>query len=141
MPVNQILTWLELMRLKYEFDDVTRTFKLVYKVDGNPLNAIIIARMDGWIKIRVMLANIKDVAEADQFAFTSDLLKQNFENDDVTFSMDETGILYSENDTQKSSNLDNFYTELNAVVFGASLFIKIIAPKYNLTEHLLHGVE
>ncbi|MHA1637827.1 MAG: hypothetical protein ACTSUB_07410, partial [Candidatus Thorarchaeota archaeon] len=91
MPVNQILTWLELMRLKYEFDDVTRTFKLVYKVDGNPLNAIIIARMDGWIKIRVMLANIKDVAEADRFAFTSDLLKQNFENDDVTFSMDETG--------------------------------------------------
>lgn len=141
MPVNQILTWLQLMSLKYELDEENQTFKLIYKVNGQPLNAFIVARLDGWIKIRVLLADINDIPVDNRQPFMMDLLQQNFINDDVTFSMDHEGKVYSENDMQKTSNLDGFYTELNAVIYGATLFIKSIAPKYNLIGKLLHAKE
>ncbi|MHA1813915.1 MAG: hypothetical protein DRO73_01315 [Candidatus Thorarchaeota archaeon] len=134
MESEQIRTWLELMRLPYEYDEETRTYVTTYDIEGRSVRVLISPNKPEWIKVRVRLGRIDKIPEENQLSVLREMLVQNFELDDVTFSMDDNGVLYSENDIPRSSNLENFHSEMTAVVLGSLTFVREIGPKYGLDE-------
>ncbi|MHA1654184.1 MAG: hypothetical protein ACTSVT_09360 [Candidatus Thorarchaeota archaeon] len=134
MESEQIRTWLELMRLPYEYDEETRTYVTMYDIESRSVQVLISPTKPEWIKVRVRLGSIDKIPEENQLPVLREMLVQNFELDDVTFSMDDNGVLYSENDIPRSSNLENFHSEMTAVVLGALTFVSEIGPKYGFDE-------
>ncbi|MFX1265213.1 MAG: hypothetical protein ACFFH0_07520, partial [Promethearchaeota archaeon] len=60
------------------------------------------------------------------------LLQENYALDDVTYSMDEKGNIYSENDIPEQASLDDFTSEFNAVVFGMMRFFDNVSARFGL---------
>jgi len=136
---EQIRSWLELMRLPYNYDPDGNRYSIIYDVEGHRLPVIIEPTKPEWIKIRVRLGEINKIPEANKLGFLREMLYGNFVLDDVTFSMDKDGVMYSENDIPRSSNLENFHSELTAVVLGALTFVREIAPKFDMSPENLIG--
>jgi len=134
MESEQIRTWLELMRLPYEYDEETRTYVTTYDIEGRSVRVLVSPTKPEWIKVRVRLGSIDRIPKENQLSVLREMLVQNFELDDVTFSMDDDGELYSENDIPRSSNLENFHSEMTAVVLGALTFVREIGPRYGFDE-------
>ncbi|MHA1770463.1 MAG: hypothetical protein ACTSYL_12130 [Candidatus Thorarchaeota archaeon] len=134
MEVEQIHSWLKLMQLPFTYDEITLTFKTEYNIDGKNVPISIIPHKPDWIKVKVQVMALNKIPEDKRIDILKMLLVQNYVLDDVTFSMDEENIIYSENDIPRSSNLENFHSELTAVVLGALTFVKNIAPKLGIDE-------
>ncbi len=130
---EQIRTWLELMRMPYDYDEDRDLYSTIYDVEGHRLPVIIESTKPEWIKVRVRLGDLSMIPEESRFGVLREMLLRNYELDDVTFSLDESGVMYSENDIPRSSNLENFHSELTAVVLGALTFVREIGPKFNLS--------
>ncbi len=138
MEVEQIHSWLKLMQLPFTYDEESLTFKTEYSIDGKIVPISIIPHKPDWIKVKVQVMSLDKIPEAKRMSALKELLLQNFILDDVTFSMDENDVIYSENDIPRSSNLENFHSELTAVVLGALTFLRDIAPKLGVhNEDLL----
>ena len=59
----------------------------------------------------------------------ANLLLANFNLNEVTYSIDPEGNIYSENDLPVDSDLITFKSELGAVVFGYQYFYEQLAPQ------------
>ncbi|MCF2138123.1 MAG: hypothetical protein K9W43_12905 [Candidatus Thorarchaeota archaeon] len=134
MEIEQIHSWLKLMQLPFTYDENTLTFKTEYNIEGKNVPISIIPHKPDWIKVKVQVMALDKVPEEKKLDILKALLIQNYMLDDVTFSMDESCIIYSENDIPRSSNLENFHSELTAVVLGTLTFVKNIAPKFGIDE-------
>lgn len=110
------------MQIPFETNEEKTRFFTDWSIDGTSFKVIINVRVDGWIQITALLMKAEEMPEGRKLEILESLMKNNWELDDVTYSMDENGNIYSENDIPGHSNVQTFLTELNAVVYGAKRF-------------------
>ncbi|MBD3404611.1 MAG: hypothetical protein GF411_00570 [Candidatus Lokiarchaeota archaeon] len=122
MVASQVQTWLNVMQIPFETNEDKTRFFTEWSLDGKSFKVIINVRVDGWIQITALLIESKDIPAERKLEILEHLMKDNWELDDVTYSMDKDGNIYSENDIPGHSNVETFLTELNAVVYGAKRF-------------------
>ncbi|MFX1534210.1 MAG: hypothetical protein ACFFDI_08325 [Promethearchaeota archaeon] len=121
--------WLEKMDLDYEEDQ--DSLILPWLIEEKRFLMRIVTTED--FVQTVLLIMEKDQIPAnkrEQLYF--ELLKANFYSNDVTYSLDDEGNVYSENDCPLRSDLESFSSELKAIVSSVAHFINGIAPKIGL---------
>ncbi len=132
MSAERIKEWLDSLEVPYEFNEDIKTFKTEWDVEGIACEVRITIRADRWILVAVRLLDAEritpDIRE-ELFAF---LLQENYMLDDVTYSMDEKGNIYSENDIPEQASLDDFRSEFDAVVFGMKRFFDNVSARFGL---------
>ncbi|MFX0182647.1 MAG: YbjN domain-containing protein [Candidatus Hodarchaeota archaeon] len=139
MTLERVKDWLNQMELKFKVlhDNIV----ILYDVDGIRF-AVIINVMGNWIQIAASMVHNDEIPKEKREELLADLLKQNWELHDITYSIDPKGSLFSQNDIPLNSNFENFKSEFGAVVFGVTHFFNKIGPKYGLTEpSIKFGVE
>ncbi|MHA1867315.1 MAG: hypothetical protein ACTSVB_04610 [Candidatus Heimdallarchaeaceae archaeon] len=118
--------WLDKMELKYQKNEEKRTFVLPYDINNVKFMVIILVFPEKWIKIGALILRAEKVTEEMYLA----LLQENWNLFEVTYSVDEQGNIFSENDIPHTSNYENFVSEFQAVIFGVINFFEKIAPKF-----------
>ncbi len=141
MAVDIVQTWLYTMQVEFDLDVDNGVFVTEWPIDDRKFEMYISCRADGWIQISALLVRDDRIPPAVKEALYAELLKENRRLDDVTYSMDEEGNLYAENDVPVHSNLGNFLTELNAVVYAVKRFKRNVAQIFGLGGALDSMVE
>lgn len=131
MALDKAKNWLDLMNLKYQV--LNNNIVLLYDIEGIRF-AVNINSIGSWIQIAALIVHIDDVPKEKREELLIDLLKQNWELNDVTYSLNPKGSIFSENDILVDSNYENFKSEFGAVVYGVTHFFSKIGPKYGLTK-------
>lgn len=132
MSVEQIKGWLTKLKMQFELIPDINTFKIDWDVEGRTFEVRIAVRADKWIHVAVLLLRPEELPtdqKAEVYAF---LLRENWMHDDVTYSMDENDNLYSENDIPECTNIDNFVSELNGVIFGLEHFYTNVSSRFGI---------
>jgi hypothetical protein len=132
MSIEQIKSWLNSLEVPFELAEDTSTFMVKWDVEGTNFEIRITIRADKWIHVAVLLLRPEEVPSEDKEELYSFLLRENWMLDDVTYSMDEKGNLYSENDIPEQTNLENFKSELDAVVFGLERFFTNVSSRFGI---------
>jgi hypothetical protein len=104
----------------------------MWDVEGTNFEIRITIRADKRIHAAVLLLGPEEVPSANKEELYGFLLRENWMLDDVTYSMDEKGNLYSENDIPEQTNLENFKSELDAVVFGLERFFTNVSSRFGI---------
>ncbi len=136
MAVDTVQTWLYTMQVQFDLDMEKATFRTGWVLDDQKFEVCLMCRPDGWIQILAPLVKAEHVLPQIRENLYAELLKENWRLDDVTYSMDEEGNLYAENDVPAHSNLGNFLTELNAVVYAVKRFHQTVAHIYGLVPSM-----
>ncbi|MHA2020792.1 MAG: YbjN domain-containing protein [Candidatus Thorarchaeota archaeon] len=132
MSMEQIKNWLNSLEVPFELEVDISTFKLMWDVEGTNFEVRITLRADKWIHVAVLLLRPEEVPPENKEELYGFLLRENWMLDDVTYSMDEKGNLYSENDIPEQTNLENFKSELDAVVFGLERFFTNVSSRFGI---------
>ncbi|MHA2385273.1 MAG: YbjN domain-containing protein [Candidatus Thorarchaeota archaeon] len=132
MSIEQIKSWLNSLEAPFELEEDTSTFKLKWDVEGTNFEIRVTIRADKWIHVAVLLLRPEEVPAESKEDLYGFLLRENWMLDDVTYSMDEKGNLYSENDIPEQTNLENFKSELDAVVFGLERFFTNVSSRFGI---------
>ncbi|MFW9786701.1 MAG: hypothetical protein ACFFE2_05715 [Candidatus Thorarchaeota archaeon] len=132
MSVEQVEKWLKSLEVSFELVKDINTFKLTWDVDGTPFEIRVAIRADRWIHVAVLLLKPEEIPQEYREELYGLLLRENWMLDDVTYSMDENGNLYSENDIPELTNLENFKSELDAVIFGLERFFTIVSSRFGI---------
>ena len=132
MSVEQVKSWLNSLEVPFELEEDTSTFHLKWDVEGTNFDVRITIRADRWILVAVLLLRPDEIPAESREDLYGFLLRENWMLDDVTYSMDEKGNLYSENDIPEQSNLENFKSELDAVVFGLERFFTNVSSRFGI---------
>jgi hypothetical protein len=127
MPEREVGEWLSQMGLKFKLDSKKMTFSVIYEEAGKHWDIRVFVGKH-WIQIAARLAKASDIPEDKKAQIMEEMLKANYELNEVTFSMDKEGNCYSENDVPKVSNFENFRSEFTAVPFGIRHWMENIAP-------------
>ncbi|MHA2117344.1 MAG: YbjN domain-containing protein [Candidatus Thorarchaeota archaeon] len=130
--MEQIKNWLNSLEVPFELEVDISTFKLMWDVEGTNFEVRITLRADKWIHVAVLLLRPEEVPPENKEELYGFLLRENWMLDDVTYSMDEKGNLYSENDIPEQTNLENFKSELDAVVFGLERFFTNVSSRFGI---------
>ncbi len=132
MSMEQIKNWLNSLEVPFELEEDKNTFKLLWDVEGTNFEIRITIRADKWILVAVLLLRSEEIPAESKEDLYGFLLHENWQLDDVTYSMDEKGNLYSENDIPEQTNLENFKSELDAVVFGLERFFTNVSSRFGI---------
>ncbi|MFW9910860.1 MAG: YbjN domain-containing protein [Candidatus Thorarchaeota archaeon] len=132
MSMEQIKSWLNSLEVPFELEEDKSTFKVLWDVEGTNFEVRITVRADKWILASVLLLRQDEIPAECREELYGFLLHENWQLDDVTYSMDERGNLYSENDIPEQSNLENFKSELDAVVFGLERFFTNVSSRFGI---------
>jgi hypothetical protein len=132
MSMEQIKSWLNSLEVPFELEEDKSTFKLLWDVEDTNFEVRITVRADKWILASVLLLRQDEIPAECREELYGFLLHENWQLDDVTYSMDERGNLYSENDIPEQSNLENFKSELDAVVFGLERFFTNVSSRFGI---------
>jgi hypothetical protein len=132
MSMEQIKNWLNSLEVPFELEEDTSAFKLMWDVEGTNFEVRITLRADKWIHVAVLLLRPEEVPPENKEELYGFLLRENWMLDDVTYSMDEKGNLYSENDIPEQTNLENFKSELDAVCFGLERFFTNASSRFGI---------
>ncbi len=132
MSMEQIKNWLNSLEVPFELEEDKNTFKLLWDVEGTNFEIRITVRADKWILVAVLLLRSDEIPAESKEDLYGFLLHENWQLDDVTYSMDEKGNLYSENDIPEQTNLENFKSELDAVVFGLERFFTNVSSRFGI---------
>jgi hypothetical protein len=135
--LEQIKNWLNSLEVPFELEeDISTedisTFRLMWDVESTKFEIKITIRADKWIHVAVLLLGPDEVPPENKEELYGFLLRENWMLDDVTYSMDENGNLYSENDIPEQTNLENFKSELDAVVFGLERFFTNVSSRFGI---------
>jgi hypothetical protein len=125
---KQIGDWLTQMGLTFAYNEEKRAFVLPYEIDDNKFLVTIIVFPDTWIKVLALIVENDKIPKDMHLA----LLQENWNLFEVTYSMDQYGNLFSENDLPQTTNYDNFVSEFQAVIYGVKHFFDEVAPKFRL---------
>ena len=132
MSMEQIKNWLNSLEVPFELEEDKNTFKLLWDVEGTNFEIRITIRADKWILVAVLLLRSEEIPAESKEDLYGFLLRENWQLDDVTYSMDMKGNLYSENDIPEQTNLENFKSELDAVVFGLERFFTNVSSRFGI---------
>jgi hypothetical protein len=132
MSMEQIKSWLNSLEVPFELEEDKSTFKVLWDVEGTNFEVRITVRADKWILVSVLLLRQDEIPAECREELYGFLLHENWQLDDVTYSMDEKGNLYSENDIPEQTNLENFKSELDAVVFGLERFFTNVSSRFGI---------
>jgi len=132
MSVEQVKNWLNSLEVSFELLEDIHTFKLAWDVEGTSFDIRVAIRADKWIHVAVLLLRPEEIPQDVREDLYGFLLRENWMLDDVTYSMDEKGNLYSENDIPELTNLENFKSELDAVIFGLERFYTIVSSRFGI---------
>ncbi|MHA2273648.1 MAG: hypothetical protein ACXACI_17490 [Candidatus Hodarchaeales archaeon] len=127
MEEKEVGEWLTKMGLKYKLDSKKMTFSVIYEEGGKNWDIRVFVGKH-WIQIAARVAMASELPADKREEILEHVLKANYELNEVTFSMDKDGNLYSENDVPKVSNFENFRSEFTAVPFGIRHWMKNIQP-------------
>ncbi|MFW9792845.1 MAG: hypothetical protein ACFFEE_00975, partial [Candidatus Thorarchaeota archaeon] len=116
----------------FELMEDINTFKLIWDVEDTTFEIRVAIRADKWIHVAVLLLRPDEIPQENKEELYGFLLRENWMLDDVTYSMDEKGNLYSENDIPEQTNLENFKSELDAVIFGLERFVTIVSSQFGI---------
>ncbi|MHA1223247.1 MAG: hypothetical protein ACTSSG_06630 [Candidatus Heimdallarchaeaceae archaeon] len=120
--------WLKKMDLTFAYNEEKRTFILPYEIDGNKFMVAVLVYPEKWIKIAAMIVE-KEKAPKEMYLA---LLQENWNLFEVTYSVDQEGNVFSENDVTHETNFENFASEFQAVVYGVKNFFERIAPNFRI---------
>ncbi|MFW9961979.1 MAG: hypothetical protein ACFFCX_00245 [Candidatus Sifarchaeia archaeon] len=132
MSVEQVKNWLNSLEIPYELLENINTFDLKWDVEGTTFDIRVTVRADKWIHVAVRLLRPEEIPQESKQELYGFLLSENWMLDDVTYSMDEKGNLYSENDIPEQTNLENFKSELDAVIFGLERFFTTVSSRFGI---------
>jgi hypothetical protein len=132
MSVEQVKKWLNSLEISFELMEDINTFKLEWDVEDSTFEIRVAIRADKWIHVAVLLLRSEEIPQESKEELYGFMLRENWMLDDVTYSMDENGNLYSENDIPEQTNLDNFKSELDAVIFGLERFVTIVSSRFGI---------
>ncbi len=132
MSVEQVKNWLDSLEIIYELFEDIKTFDLKWDVEGTIFDIRIAIRADKWIHVAVRLLRPDEIPDKCKLELYDYLLRENWMLDDVTYSMDEKGNLYSENDIPEQTNYENFRSELDAVILGLERFYTIVSSRFGI---------
>ena len=132
MSVDQVEKWLTSLDMPFELLKEIHTFRVMWEVEDATFEIRIAIRADKWIHVAVLLLQPDEILDGSKRELYEFLLRENWALDDVTYSMDEKGNLYSENDIPEQTNLENFKSELDAVVFGLERFVTIVSSRFGI---------
>ncbi len=130
MTFETVKSWLDQMNLKYSHNQEMNLFYLPYDIEGTKFAVQIAIFDDKWIKVAALIVQAEMIPKGLHKA----LLNANWHLFDVTYSVDDNGNVFSENDVPIDSNFENFRSEFGAVVFGVTHFFDTIAKKLNVTQ-------
>ncbi|MFX0061000.1 MAG: hypothetical protein ACFFC7_02360 [Candidatus Hermodarchaeota archaeon] len=122
--------WLEKMDLDYEEDQ--GSLILPWLIEEKRFLMRIVATKD-FVQTVLLIMEKSQIPADKREKLYFELLRANFYSNDVTYSLDDEGNVYSENDCPLRSDLESFSSELKAVVSSVAHFINEIAPKLGLT--------
>ena len=126
--VEKVKGWLDELNLNYFVSQNGTEIMLPYKIDERTFNVRIVVAPE-WMQLFCMILAANEVPQELVGAIHANLLLANFNLNEVTYSIDPEGNIYSENDIPVESDLVTFKSELGAVVFGYQYFYEQIAPK------------
>ncbi len=126
---DEIGDWLEKMKLKFKLDKKKMTFSIIYNEGGKNWDIRLFVGKQ-WYQVAAQIIKGSNVPEDNnkRLLIYQKLLQANFKLNEVTFSMDRDGNIYSENDIPKESNFENFRSEFTAVPFGIRYWLENIVP-------------
>ncbi len=126
--VEKVKGWLDELNLNYFVSQSGSEIMLPYKIDERTFNVRIVVAPE-WMQLfcQIILAN--EIPEELVPVVHANLLLANFNLNEVTFSIDPEGNVYSENDLPVDSDIVTFKSELGAVVFGYQYFYEQLAPQ------------
>jgi hypothetical protein len=126
--VEKVKGWLDELNLNYFVSQSGTEIMLPYKIDERTFNVRIVIAPE-WMQLfcQIMVAN--EIPQELVSTIHANLLLANFNLNEVTFSIDPEGNVYSENDLPVESDLVTFKSELGAVVFGYQYFFEQLAPQ------------
>ena len=135
---EKVKEWLKKMGLNHAYNKELNLFHLPYTIDGNQFSVVVGVFPDAnWLKIAALIVTAEFVPKG----LYEELLKEMWTLFEVTYSVDENGNIFSENDIPFSSNFENFQSEFQAVVFGVTHFFKVIAPKFKISTKGTFGMK
>ena len=126
--VEKVKGWLDELNLNYFVSQSGSEIMLPYKIDERTFNVRIVVAQE-WMQLFCQVLQANEVPQELVGAIHANLLLANFNLNEVTFSIDPEGNIYSENDIPVESDLVTFKSELGAVVFGYQYFFEQLAPK------------
>ncbi|MFW9849895.1 MAG: hypothetical protein ACFFF4_12220 [Candidatus Thorarchaeota archaeon] len=132
MSVEQIRNWLDSLEIIYELIEDINTFDVKWDVEDTIFDIRVTLRADKWIHVAVRLLRPEEIPEECTQELYGFLLNENWMLDDVTYSMDEKGNLYSENDIPEQTDLENFKRELDAVILGLEHFYAEVSSRFGI---------
>lgn len=132
MSLEQVKIWLDSLEIIYELFEDINTFNLRWEVEDTTFDIRVTIRADKWIHVAVRLLRPEEIPDEYRQELYELLLRENWMLDDVTYSMDEKGNLYSENDIPEQTNLENFKSELDAVILGLERFYTVVSSQFGI---------
>ncbi|MCK5045984.1 MAG: hypothetical protein KAJ76_02345 [Candidatus Heimdallarchaeota archaeon] len=126
--VEKVKGWLDELNLNYFVSQSGTEIMLPYKIDERTFNVRIVIAPE-WMQLFCQIMTANEVPQELVSTVHANLLLANFNLNEVTFSIDPEGNIYSENDMPVESDLVTFKSELGAVVFGYQYFFEQLAPK------------
>ena len=88
---------------------------------------------EDWIKTYCLVLPAELIDDYKRFPLYTELLLQNKIESDLTYSIDEEGNVYSENDCPASANYESFKSEYKMAIKGIHIILEKICPKIELT--------
>ncbi|NHJ86407.1 MAG: hypothetical protein FK734_13165 [Asgard group archaeon] len=126
--VEKVKGWLDELNLNYFVSQSGSEIMLPYKIDERTFNVRIVVAPE-WMQLFCQIMTAGEIPEELVGVIHANLLLANFNLNEVTYSIDPEGNVYSENDLPVDSDLVTFKSELGAVVFGFQYFYEQLAPK------------
>jgi len=126
--VEKVKGWLDELNLNYFVSQSGTEIMLPYKIDERTFNVRIVIAPE-WMQLFCQIMAANEIPQELVGTIHANLLLANFNLNEVTFSIDPEGNIYSENDMPIDSDLVTFKSELGAVVFGYQYFFEQLAPK------------
>lgn len=126
---KKVKKWLDKMKLKYAESKFEDEYALPFDIEGTQFLVRVFV-LEKWVKVAALVVPAEFVPEGLHKA----LLKANWDLFDVTYSVDEDGNIFSENDIPSTSNYENFESEFNAVIAGVLYFFGAVAKEFSVSR-------
>ncbi|NHJ49084.1 MAG: hypothetical protein FK733_14955 [Asgard group archaeon] len=126
--VEKVKSWLDELNLNYFVSQSGSEIMLPYKIDERTFDVRVVVAEE-WMQVFCKIIAANEVPQELVAVVHANLLLANFNLNEVTYSIDPEGNIYSENDLPVDSDLITFKSELGAVVFGYQYFYEQLAPK------------
>ncbi|RLI67205.1 hypothetical protein DRO91_08450 [Candidatus Heimdallarchaeota archaeon] len=126
--LEKVKGWLDELDLNYYVSQEGTEIMLPYKIDQRTFNVRIVIAPD-WMQLFCLIMAENEIPKELVPAIHANLLLANFNLNEVTYSIDPKGNIYSENDLPVETDIVSFKSELGAVVFGYQYFYEQIATK------------